>query len=172
MKTKEELQKYIREEVSNPLIGKFIMDMTDKGIPYEDIMQMAKILIDNTPNVEKKMVSDHLVKRSIIDESSNVITTKIEEFADIGDLNGFETQFCLYEVENVNELSDITADYMTDGLTDNQVQLQNKELTWLELWAAADTLYRNIGNSEHFFIEEFKVVQNGDKTEVQVLFGS
>jgi hypothetical protein len=55
MKSKEELQKYIREEVSNPLIGKFIMEMTDKGISYEDTMQMAKILIDNTPNVECKL---------------------------------------------------------------------------------------------------------------------
>ena len=172
MKTKEELQKYIREEVTNPIIGKFIMDMTDRGISYEDTMEMAKILIDNTPNVEKKMVADHLVENSIIDEDANIITTKIEEFADIAELYDFQTQFCLYEVDNVNDLSGITADYMTDGLTDNQVQLQNKELTWLELWAAADTLYRNIGNTEHFFIEEFKVIQNGDKTEVQVFFGS
>jgi hypothetical protein len=172
MKTKEELQKYIREEVSNPLIGKFIMEMTDKGISYEDTMQMAKILIDNTPNVENKMVADHLIKRSIIDEDSNIITTKIEEFADIADLHGFETQFCLYEVENVNALSGITADYMTNGLDDNQIQLENKELTWLELWAAADNLYKKIGDTEHLFVEEFEVIQNGDKTEVQVFFGS
>ena len=118
-----------------------------------------------------KTNAEHLIDRSII-ENGNIIETKIEEFDDIADLNGFETQFCLYEVDDVNGLSGITADYITNGITDNQAQLQNKELTWLELWAAADTLYRNIGDIGHFFIEEFKVVQNGDKTEVQVFFGS
>jgi phosphoribosylformylglycinamidine (FGAM) synthase PurS component len=60
MKTKEELQKYIREQISNPLIGQMIMDMTEEGVPYEDIMEMARKLIENTPNVEKKMVETQL----------------------------------------------------------------------------------------------------------------
>jgi hypothetical protein len=60
MKTKEELQKYIREQISNPLIGQMIMDMTEEGVPYEDIMEMAKKLIENTPKVEKKMVETQL----------------------------------------------------------------------------------------------------------------
>ena len=60
MKTKEELQKYIREKVSNPMIGKMIMDMTEQGVPYEDVMEMAKTLIDNTPNVENQMVETEL----------------------------------------------------------------------------------------------------------------
>ena len=60
MRTKEELQKYIRDEVSNPIIGKFIMDMTEEGIPYEDIVEMARKLIENTPNVEKEMVETQL----------------------------------------------------------------------------------------------------------------
>jgi hypothetical protein len=60
MKTKEELQKYIRDEISNPIIGKFIMDMTEEGVPYEDIMEMAKKLIENTPKVEKEMVETQL----------------------------------------------------------------------------------------------------------------
>jgi phosphoribosylformylglycinamidine (FGAM) synthase PurS component len=60
MKTKEELQKYIRDEISNPIIGKFIMDMTEEGVPYEDIVEMARKLIENTPNVEKKMVETQL----------------------------------------------------------------------------------------------------------------
>jgi phage terminase large subunit-like protein len=60
MRTKEKLQKYIRDEVSNPIIGKFIMDMTEEGVPYEDIMEMAKKLIDNTPKVEKEMVETQL----------------------------------------------------------------------------------------------------------------
>jgi hypothetical protein len=60
MKTKEELQKYIREQISNPLIGQMIMDMTEEGVPYEDIMEMAKKLIENTPKVEKEMVETQL----------------------------------------------------------------------------------------------------------------
>jgi phosphoribosylformylglycinamidine (FGAM) synthase PurS component len=60
MKTKEELQKYIREQISNPIIGKFIMDMTEEGVPYEDIMEMAKKLIENTPKIEKEMVETQL----------------------------------------------------------------------------------------------------------------
>jgi phosphoribosylformylglycinamidine (FGAM) synthase PurS component len=60
MRTKEELQKYIRDEVSNPIIGKFIMDMTEEGVPYEDIMEMAKKLIENTPKIEKEMVETQL----------------------------------------------------------------------------------------------------------------
>jgi hypothetical protein len=60
MKTKEELQKYIREQISNPLIGQMIMDMTEDGVPYEDIMEMAKKLIENTPKIEKEMVETQL----------------------------------------------------------------------------------------------------------------
>lgn len=60
MRTKEELQKYIREQISNPLIGQMIMDMTEEGVPYEDIMEMARKLIENTPKVEKEMVETQL----------------------------------------------------------------------------------------------------------------
>jgi phosphoribosylformylglycinamidine (FGAM) synthase PurS component len=60
MKTKEELQKYIREQISNPIIGQMIMDMTEDGVPYEDIMEMAKKLIENTPKIEKEMVETQL----------------------------------------------------------------------------------------------------------------
>jgi hypothetical protein len=170
MKSKEEVEKWMRDEISNPIIGKMIMDMTEAGVPYDAIMKMAKILIDNTPNVEKQLVEDYMRDERI--EDGDAITSKIEEFADIAELNGFETVFSVYEVEDVNALSGITADYMTNGLDDIQIQLENKELTWLELWAAADNLYKKIGNTEHLFVESFDVIQNGDKTEVQVFFGS
>ena len=170
MKSKEEVEKWMRDEISNPIIGKLIMDMTEYGLPMDEILEMIKPLVDNTPNVEAQLVEKYMKKERIKD--GDIITSKIEKFADIADLNGFETQFCLYEVENVNELSGITADYMTNGLDDTQIQLENKELTWLELWAAADTLYRSIGDTEHLFVETFDVIQNGDKTEVQVFFGS
>ena len=170
MKSKEEVEKWMRDEISNPIIGKMIMDMTEAGVPYDAIMKMAKILIDNTPNVEKQLVEDYMRDERI--EDGDAITSKIEEFADIAELNGFETVFSVYEVEDVNALSGITADYMTNGLDDIQIQLENKELTWLELWAAADNLYKKIGDTEHLFVESFDVIQNGDKTEVQVFFGS
>jgi hypothetical protein len=170
MKSKEEVEKWMRDEISNPIIGKLIMDMTEDGLPMDEILEMIKPLVDNTPNVEAQLVEKYMKKERIKD--GDIITSKIEKFADIADLNGFETQFCLYEVENVNALSGITADYMTNGLDDTQIQLENKELTWLELWAAADTLYRSIGDTEHLFVETFDVIQNGDKTEVQVFFGS
>lgn len=60
MKTKEELQKFIRDEISNPMIGKMIMDMTEAGVPHEDVMEMAKTLINNTPHIENEMVKTHL----------------------------------------------------------------------------------------------------------------
>jgi hypothetical protein len=170
MKSKEEVEKWMRDEISNPIIGKMIMDMTEEGVPYDDIMKMAKMLIDNTPNVERKLVEDYMRDERI--EDGDAITSKIEEFADLAELNGFETVFSVYEVDNINELSGITADYMTNGLDATQIQLENKELTWLELWAAADNLYKKIGDTEHLFVESFDVIQNGDKTEVQVFFGS
>ena len=170
MKSKEEVEKWMRDEISNPIIGKMIMDMTEEGVPYDDIMKMAKMLIDNTPNVKRKLVEDYMRDERI--EDGDAITSKIEEFADLAELNGFETVFSVYEVDNINELSGITADYMTNGLDATQIQLENKELTWLELWAAADNLYKKIGNTEHLFVESFDVIQNGDKTEVQVFFGS
>ena len=170
MKTKKEVEKWMREEVSNPIIGDLIMRMTEDGLPMDEILETIKPLVDNTPNVERKLVEDYMRDERI--EDGDAITSKIEEFADIAELNGFETVFSLYEVEDVNALSGITADYMTNGLDDIQIQLENKELTWLELWAAADNLYKKIGDTEHLFVEEFDVIQNGDKTEVQVFFGS
>jgi len=170
MKTKEEVEKWMRDEISNPIIGKLIMDMTEDGLPMHEILEMIKPLVDNTPNVEAQLVEKYMKKERIKD--GDIITSKIEKFADIADLNGFETQFCLYEVDNINELSGITADYITNGLDDIQIQLENKELTWLELWSAADTLYKKIGNTEHLFVESFDVIQNGNKTEIQVFFGS
>jgi|LakMenE18May11ns_1017448.scaffolds.fasta_scaffold9833636_2 hypothetical protein len=170
MKSREEVEKWMRNEVSNPIIGDLIMRMTEDGLPMDEILEMIKPLVDNTPNVERKLVEDYMKKERI--EDGDVITSKIEEFANIAELNGFETIFSVYEVNNINELSGITADYITNGLDATQIELENKELTWLELWAAADNLYKKIGDTEHLFVESFDVIQNGDKTEVQVFFGS
>jgi hypothetical protein len=50
--------------------------------------------------------------------------------------------------------------------------IPNRKLTGKDLWGFADMLYDTIGDLEHRFIEEFKIVKIGDKTELQVFFGS
>ena len=62
MKSKEEVEKWMRDEISNPIIGKLIMDMTADGLPMDEILEMIKPLVDNTPNVEEKMVSKFLAQ--------------------------------------------------------------------------------------------------------------
>jgi len=74
MKTKEELQKYIRDEISNPMIGQLIMNMKDDGCPYETIMEMMQPIIDNTPNVERKMVEDEM-RNARIKEGERILST-------------------------------------------------------------------------------------------------
>ena len=132
MKTKEEVEKWMREEVSHPMIGQLIMKMTEDGLPMDEILEMIKPLVDNTPNVERKLVEDYMRDERIEDGDS--ITSKIEYFADIAELYDFETVFSVYEVEDVNELSGITADYMTNGLDDIHISDSSGEkkfdLTW------------------------------------------
>jgi hypothetical protein len=92
-----------------------------------------------------------------------------ERFSIIQDENNFKTTWCLYEIENIEEDSDLSADTMTDGCHNNiTVNLPNKKLTWLELWKHADMLFEIIGDSEHMFIESFEL--KGDTIEVG--FGS
>jgi hypothetical protein len=74
MKTEQELQKYIRNEVSNPMIGQLIMNMKDDGCPYETIMEMMQPIIDNTPNVERKMVEDEM-RNARIKEGERILST-------------------------------------------------------------------------------------------------
>ena len=98
-----------------------------------------------------------------------------ERFSIIQDENNFKTEWCLYEIKNVNEDSELSADIITNGLKrdkDFKVELPNKELTWLDLWKYADELYELIGDSEHMFVESFEVKEINGKRELQVFFGS
>jgi hypothetical protein len=74
MKTEQELQKYIRNEVSNPMIGQLIMNMTEAGLTIDEILEMIKPLIDNTPNVEKKLVEDYM-RDERIKEGERILST-------------------------------------------------------------------------------------------------
>jgi len=96
----------------------------------------------------------------------------MERFSVIQKENNFKTIWCIDEIENLNETSFISADYITDGVNDIKVELPNKELTWLELWKYADDLNNLIGYSEHLFIESFEVKQVNGKDQLEVFFGS
>jgi hypothetical protein len=74
MKTKEEVEKWMREEVSNPIIGDLIMRMTEDGLPMDEILEMIKPLIDNTPNVERKLVEDYM-RDERIKEGERILST-------------------------------------------------------------------------------------------------
>jgi hypothetical protein len=113
-------------------------------------------------NVELEMTKDELLQ----------FEKDMKRFDKIEKENNFKTSWCLYEVEDINETSFLSADIMTDGLCDVEVELPNKELTWLELWKYADNLYNLIGDVEHLFIESFEVKQINGKRVIEVFFGS
>jgi hypothetical protein len=74
MKSKEEVEKWMRDEVSNPIIGKLIMDMTEDGVPMDEILELMKPLVDNTPNVERKLVEDY-IRNERIKEGERILST-------------------------------------------------------------------------------------------------
>jgi len=43
MKSKEEVEKWMREEVSNPMIGQLIMNMTEDGLPMDEIFKIKTV---------------------------------------------------------------------------------------------------------------------------------
>jgi hypothetical protein len=60
MKSKQEMENWMRDEVSNPMIGALIRNMVEDGLPFYEIMEIMQPLIDNTPNVEKQLVDKAL----------------------------------------------------------------------------------------------------------------
>lgn len=169
MKSKEEVEKWMRDEVSNPIIGKLIMDMTEDGLPMDEILEIIKPLVDNTPNVEAQLVEKYMKNERI--EDGDIITSKIEELAKIAEENGFETSWSIDTISPVDSIPltwQVVAKWMIDGEHDVKVELPNRELTGLELWKYADELYKLTGDTEHRFIEDFTFY--GDTMEV--FFGS
>ncbi len=76
MKSKEEVEKWMRDEISNPIIGKLIMDMTEDGIPMDEILELMKPLVDNTPNVEAQLVEKYMRNERIKDGERILSTLK------------------------------------------------------------------------------------------------
>lgn len=166
MKSKEEVEKWMRDEVSNPIIGKLIMDMTEDGLPMHEILEMIKPLVDNTPKVEETLVEKYMRI-----QDADIILSDIEKFNKIREQHNFETDWCLYEIKALSLKSPFKGKWMTNGLKkdmDIKVKLPNRKLTGLELWKYADELYNKLGDVEHRFIESFEV--KGDT--IEVFFGS
>jgi hypothetical protein len=78
MKSKEEIEKWMREEVTNPLIGDLIMRMAEDGIPMDEILETIKPLVDNTPNVERKLVEKYMRDERIKDGERLLSTIKLK----------------------------------------------------------------------------------------------
>ena len=76
MKSKEEVEKLMRDEVSNPMIGKLMMDMSEDGVPMDEILELMKPLIANTPNVEKQLVENYMRDERIKDGERILSTIK------------------------------------------------------------------------------------------------
>jgi hypothetical protein len=78
MKSKEEIEKWMREEVTNPLIGDLIMKMAEDGIPMDEILETIKPLVDNTPNVERELVEKYMRDERIKDGEKLLSTIKLK----------------------------------------------------------------------------------------------
>jgi phage terminase large subunit-like protein len=78
MKSKEEIEKWMRDEVTNPLIGDLIMRMAEDGIPMDEILETIKPLVDNTPNVERKLVEKYMRDERIKDGERLLSTIKLK----------------------------------------------------------------------------------------------
>ena len=164
MKSKQEIEKWMRDEVSNPMIGKLIMDMSEDGVPMDEILELMKPLIDNTPNVEEQLVGKYMR----IQEGDSILAD-IEKFNKIREKNGFSTDWSLYEIKALSVKSPFKGKCMTNGIDHNvKVKLPNRKLTGLELWKYADELYKLLGDSDHLFIESF----NMNDDTIEVFFGS
>jgi hypothetical protein len=74
MKSKEEIEKWMRDEVSNPMIGKLMMHMVQEGIPMDEILEFMQPLIDNTPNVEAQLVEKY-IKNERIKDGERILST-------------------------------------------------------------------------------------------------
>ena len=71
MKSKQEIEKWMRDEVSNPMIGALIRSMVEDGLPLDEIMEIMQPIIDNTPNVEQQLVD----KALRIQDGDNILST-------------------------------------------------------------------------------------------------
>ncbi len=106
---------------------------------------------------------------SLTKKEQQQIDREIQYFQNKADKHGFITVWDISEIRALSLKSPYKGKWMTNGVhNDVKVELPNKRLTGIELWRAADELYKKLGDTDHRFIEEF--TQNGDT--IEVFFGS
>jgi type II secretory pathway component PulF len=71
MKSKEEMEKWMKDEVTNPMIGALIRNMVEAGLPLDEVMEMIQPIIDNTSNVEEQLVE----KAMRIQDGERILST-------------------------------------------------------------------------------------------------
>jgi hypothetical protein len=71
MKNKEEMEQWMRDEVSNPMIGSLVRRMLEDGLPLDEVMELIKPIIDNTPKVEGELVE----KAMRIQDGERILST-------------------------------------------------------------------------------------------------
>jgi len=76
---------------------------------------------------------------------------KSKMFDKIRDDNSFSSIWSIYKVDDINSIFGYVqeVEYLTC------VEIVAKEVTWLELWAIAERLMKQSGDSHHVFIEGF-----------------
>lgn len=79
------------------------------------------------------------------------LAIKMDLFDKIQEENCFTTTWSIYSVDNLNDIFGYVDSVKYEGC----VVVVGKEVTWLELWAVADSLVKQSGDSHHIFIEGF-----------------
>ena len=103
-----------------------------------------------------------------------------EKLFEIAEANGFVTQWCLDTISPADSLSltwKVKGKFMTDGVNDIKIELPDRHLTGLELWAFCDTLHKEVSQidsftANHLYIEEIIRKKQDDTFFFEVYFGS
>ena len=94
--------------------------------------------------------------KPIRDQADREFDKKAELFDDIKMKNKFSSVWSIYEVDNIYAYSDITVGEDAALVYHNvSVRLPAGQLTWFELWKAADEVIAMSGDDHHLFIESF-----------------
>lgn len=83
-------------------------------------------------------------------------SAKSNVFDKISEANGFKSIWSMYEVDDINAVFGYVEGVEYEGCS----ELVGTEVTWLQLWAIADRLIEESGDSHHLFIENFAKKDN------------
>jgi hypothetical protein len=95
--------------------------------------------------------------KPIRDQADKEFDDKANLFDEIKMKNKFSSVWSIYEVNNIYGYSDITVGEDAALVYHNvSVRLPAGQLTWFELWKAADEVITMSGDDHHLFIESFR----------------